>query len=241
MADRFLVQRHIIAMIFLGLVVIGRPGVAHAEFGEVGSVLDCTAYTLDKGELTVGVLGPIRYGIVDELMIVTHPVMYLLLTPNGLLRWKSFDDENAALSFNLGYIQTFLDSNDFPGTLSFFPLVTFPITRRVAVSAQTGYLLDFSPLSHGIMFGSSISVLVTDSDLLSLHVQDEYYWDEGGLATPTIILAYSHAFYRMRIKVGIAVGRFPIEVGTTTRTSGEVVARYAELPVYPIIDLWWRL
>ena len=45
----------------------------------------------------------------------------------------------------------------------------------------------------------------------------------------------------MRIKVGMAVGRFPIQVGTTTRISGDVVPDYTDLPVYPVIDLWWRL
>ena len=216
------------------------PRPALSEFGGIRKVLDGTAYTLEEGDFTVGILGPIRYGILDELMIVTHPVLHLLLTPNGLLKWKAYDGD-AALSFNLGYIQTFLDSKEFPGTLSFYPLVSFPITSRVSVSTQFGYLLDFEPLTHGILFGSNLSVLITDSDLISLHVQDEYYWDAEGLSTPTIILAYTHAFYRMRLKVGIAVGRFPIQVGTTTRTNSEVVPDYRELPVYPVIDLWWQL
>lgn len=232
--------RNILAGLILvaATTLVAQP--ARAEFGDVRRVLDGTAYTLEEGDFTVGILGPIRYGIVDELMIVTHPVLHLLLTPNGLLKWKAFDGD-AALSFNLGYIQTFLDSKEFPGTLSFFPLVSFPITSRVAISVQFGYLMDFEPITHGILFGSGLSVLVTDSDLLSLEVQGEYYWDSEGLTTPTVILAYTHAFYRMRIKVGVAIGRFPIQVGTTTRTNGDVVPDYSDLPVYPVIDLWWRL
>ncbi|NOZ01462.1 MAG: hypothetical protein GXP54_06180 [Deltaproteobacteria bacterium] len=233
-------RKTLLAFTLIAAAAIPRPARAQAGFGEVRQVLDGTAYTLEEGDLTVGILGPIRYGLLDQLMIVTHPVLHLLLTPNALLKWKAYDGD-AALAFNLGYIQTFLDSKSFPGTVSFFPTVSFPINWRVVISAEAGYLLDLSPITHGVMFGSSFSVLITDSDLLSLHVQDEYYWDGGGLTTPTIILAYSHAFYRMRLKVGLAVGRFPIQVGTTTRTNGDIVPDNRELPVYPVIDLWWQL
>lgn len=212
-----------------------RSGVAWAEFGDVRRVHDGTAYTLEKGEFSVGILGPMQFGVLDELTVVTHPVLHLLLTPNIVLRGKVLDGP-VTLALNLGYIQTFLDPRrlDFPGTVSFYPLVTVPLSSRVALSGQVGYLLDVSPVSHGVLFGGGVAVLVSPSDLLNLQVQDEYERDPAGLRRPTVLFTYTHAFYRLHLRAGVAVGRFPIQVGSASTD-------IRNLPAYPIVDLVWVL
>lgn len=211
------------------------PGTAWAEFGDVRRVRDGTAYTLEKGEFSVGVFGPMQFGILDELTVITHPVLHLLLTPNGVLRGKVLDGP-VALALNLAYIQTFLDPRHlrFPGTVSFFPLLTVPLSSRVALSGQVGYLLDVSPVAHGVAFGGGMAVLVSPSDLLNFQVQDEYYRDPAGIRRPTVLLTYTHAFNRLHLRAGVAVGRFPIQVGSAATD-------IRNLPAYPIVDLVWLL
>lgn len=209
------------------------PQVASAEFGDIRRVHNGTAYTLEKGAFSVGVFDPVRVGVLDELTVITHPILHLLLTPNGVLRGKVLDGP-VALALNLGYIQTLLDPRRFPGTLSFYPILTIPVSSRVALSGQVGYLLDVSPVSHGILFGGGVAVLLTASDLLNVQVQDEYYRDPSGIRRPTILVTYTHAFYRLRVMAGIAVGRFPIQVGSAATD-------IKDLPAYPILDLVWVL
>lgn len=208
---------------------------ARADFKEVRQVRDGTAYTLEKGEFSVGLFGPMQFGVLDEVTIATHPVLHLLFTPNGFVRGKVVDG-TVALAVNAGYIQTFLDPKrlHFPGTLSFYPILTAPVSSRVALSGQVGYLLDMSPISHGVLFGGGVAVLVSPADLLNLQVQNEYYRDPKGLRRPTVLLVYTHAFQRLHLKAGVAVGRFPIQVGSAATD-------IRNLPAYPVLDLVWVL
>ncbi len=219
--------------LMVGLALL--PQVARAEYGHVRRVHDGTAYTLEKGEFSVGLLGPVQVGVLDELTVVTHPVLHLLLTPNVVIRGKVLDGP-VALALNLGYIQTFLDPRrlHFPGTLSFFPLLTVPVSQRVALSGQVGYLLDVSPVAHGVLFGGGLAVLVSRADLVNLQVQDEYYRDPTGVRRPTVLLTYTHAFYRLRVRAGVAIGRFPVQVGASSTD-------IRNLPAYPVVDLIWVL
>jgi len=221
------------ARTLLVLLVLPR-GLARAEFGDVHRVCDGTAYTLEKGEFTVGVLGPLQIGVTDEVTVVTHPILHLFLTPNLLIRGKVLD-RGAALALNLGYIQTFLDPKklDFPGTVAFFPTLTVPLSRSVALSGQTGYQLNVSPVQHGLSFGGGVAILASRADLVNLQVQGEYF-RETGAQRPVVLLVYTHAFYRFRIRAGVAVGRFPIQVGSAS-------TRIKNLPAYPVVDVMWWL
>jgi hypothetical protein len=208
-------------------------GTASAQFGSVRRIVDGTAYTLDHGEFAVGLATPIEYGVLEDLTLMTHPILDLLMTPNTSVRYKVLDGK-VALAFNVSYIQTFLDPKqlDVPGTVAVYPILTIPFSSRVAFSAQAGYRVDVSPVAHGMMFGGGLIVLATPADLISLQAQDEYYRGRG-LARPTVILSYSHAFFQLRLSAGIAVGRFPIQVGSSS-------ADVKDLWVYPVADVWWQ-
>ena len=207
---------------------------ARAEFGSVKRIVSGTAYTLEEGEFIVGVVGPLQFGILDDLTLSTHPILHLLLTPNGTLRYKLVDSV-VAVSMNVSYIETFLDPQHlhFPGTVSAFPMMTIPLSQRVAITTQVGYLLDVSPIGHGTMFGGNVLALITPADMVSIGFQDEYYRGRG-LGRAVVLMTYSHAFYQLRFTIGAAIGRFPIQIGGASTD-------IKNFPIYPIVDVWWQL
>ena len=221
------------ALICLALVLASSP--ARADFGSIKRIVNGTAYTLEQGELAVGVLSPVQYGLMDELTVATHPILDLLLTPNVAIKGKVYDGP-VALSLNATYIETFLNSaqQTFPGTLALFATLTVPLGQAVSLTAQGGYNLDVSPIDHGAMFGLNASFLIGPADLIQITLQDQWYRDKQGFRIPTAVVAYSHAWYRLRVSVGVAAGRFPLQIGD----SG---AKVLTLPIYPVIDVWWLL
>lgn len=221
---------------FCCLVVVAfvAPLPVRAEFGTVRKVTSGTAFTLERGEFTVGVISPLQYGILDELQLSTHPILHLFLTPNACFKWKFLDMTDIAMSFSTTYIQTFLNKEVFPGTLSFFPSITFPFGWRVAFTVHGGYVMEVDPLIHGVTFGGMLNVLITESDLLAASVQEEWFHDDREFVRPTTFVAYTHAFYQMRLTVGVAFGSFPIQVG-------DAKADVQVWPAYPVVDVWWQL
>jgi hypothetical protein len=209
---------------------------ADAEFGDIKRVFSGTAYTLSQGDFVVGILGPMSFGLVEELTLTTHPILDLILIPNFNLKWKFFDNEKVALAFDIAYIQSFLDTTatDIPGSLSPYMIMTVPIKDIVAITVRAGYVLELDPNSHGFTYGGDISWLVTPSDLLSLSVSGQYHPAGRGADMPTIMMTYSHAWEKLRLSVGIAYGSFPTKVGDN-------VEDVIDIPVYPMIDVWWLL
>jgi len=225
----------ILAQALLCAAILLVPARGRADFGTIRRVVNGTAYTLEQSELAVGVLSPVQYGLLDELTIATHPVLDLLLTPNVAIKGKVYDGP-VALSLNATYIETFLTSarKTFPGTISLYSMLTVPIGRAVSLTAQGGYNLDVSPVAHGVMFGLNASFLLGPSDLVQIAVQDQWYSAGQGFRIPTAVVSYSHAWYRLRVSVGVAAGRFPLQIG-------DGGLRVLNLPVYPVIDVWWLL
>lgn len=213
---------------------------ARADFGSIRKVWAGSAYTLERGEFAVGVFSPIQYGILDELTLSTHPVLDLLAVPNIAIKWKALDKGVAALSFTVAYLQAILSTTslDIPGALAVFPTVTVPFASNVSLSFHGGYAMSVgrgSPVrvDHGVSYGACLSVLITPSDLLSITVQDNWF-RKAGVEIPTAVVAYTHAFFQTHLTVGIAGGRFPIQIGGAG-------AKVFEMPVYPVLDVWWVL
>jgi hypothetical protein len=229
------------AALGLALAVLVTAAPARADFGSVRKVWNGSAYTLERGEFAVGIFSPIQYGLLDDLTVATHPVLDLLAVPNVALKWKPVDVGVAAVSFTATYLQAFLETSsriNIPGAVAVFPTVTFPFGHQVSLSVHGGYALDILPgepvrVDHGVTYGMSLSVLITPADLLSIVVTDQWYAGTG-LALPTAIVSYTHAFYQTHLTVGIAGGKFPIQIGDTG-------ARFFQMPVYPVIDVWWVL
>jgi hypothetical protein len=221
------------ALLFLACLLIAAP--TRADFGTVRRIVNGTAYTLKQGELAVGIFSPVQYGLLDELTLATHPVLDLLLTPNVAIKGKVYDGP-VAISLNATYMETFLDSahQNFPGTISLYTMLTVPLGRAVSLTAQGGYNLDVSPIDHGAMFGVNATFLLSPSDLVQITVVDQWYSGGRGLRIPTAVVSYGHAWYRLRVSVGVAAGRFPLQIG-------DGGARVLNLPIYPVVDVWWLL
>lgn len=219
-----------------GLLVAGAvwPSPARGEFGNIRRVFSGTAYTLEQGELAVGILSPLQYGLFDRLTVSTHPILDLLLTPNVALRYKVLDQSRVALGIGASYMQSFLSvGGDAPGAVSAFPTLSLPFTDEVALSLQGGYTLDIGPVRHGVLYGANLGWLVGPADLIWVAVQGRYRFGPG-IETPTVMVSYTHAWYQIRLSVGLAVGRFPTQVGSK-------VTDVLDFPVYPMIDVWWLL
>lgn len=209
---------------------------ARADYGAIRRVVNGSAWTLEQGELAVGIVSPLQYGLLDELTLATHPVLDLLLTPNVALKGKVLDQGPVALSLNASYIQTFLRSSsaDVPGSVSAWPSLSIALGDAVSLTAQGGYVMDIAPLSHGASMGLAASFLLGPADLVQISVVEQWFGGGRGWQIPTAVLTYGHAWYRLRLTVGIAAGRFPLQIG-----SGG--AKVLNLPVYPVIDVWWLL
>ncbi|HQC44251.1 MAG: hypothetical protein ACOX51_00415 [Myxococcota bacterium] len=227
---RFIVTTFLAALI--GILV---PLNASAEFGNIRRVFSGTAYTLDEGELTVGIFSPLQYGVIDRVTVATHPILDLLLTPNLAVRFKVVDHPKVAFAISANYQQSFISvmKKNVPGSAAVYTTVSVPFIDAVALSFQTGYSLDIEPIRHGFMYGANIGWLVGQKDLLWLAVQGRYLFGQGA-EIPTTIIAYTHAWYQLRLSVGIAIGNFPTQVGLK---SSDIL----KFPVYPIIDVWWLL
>jgi len=209
-------------------------GPARGDYGPVRRVVQGTAWTLDEGELAVGIVSPLQYGVLDELTLSTHPVLDLLLTPNVTLKGKVLDQGRVAVALNASYLQTFLRSRsgEIPGSLSLWPALSVVAGSSVSLTFQAGYAMDLSPIRHGVQAGLAMNLLLGPSDLLQVSLQER--WMGGnGFETPTGVVTYGHAWDQVRITVGIAAGRFPLQIA-----SGSEVLR---LPVWPVVDVWWLL
>ncbi len=219
----------------VAVVATAVPAPASGEFGNIRRVFSGTAYTLEQGELAVGIFSPLQYGLFDQVTVSTHPILDLLLTPNVAIRYKVLDRSRVALGIGASYMQSFLsgDARMAPGTVSAFPTLSLPFTDEVALSFQGGYVLDIGPVRHGVLYGANLGWLVGPADLLWVAVQGRYLFGSG-IERPTVMVTYTHAWYQLRLSVGIAVGSFPTQIGTAATD-------LLDFPVYPVIDVWWLL
>ncbi|MBM4387096.1 MAG: hypothetical protein FJ088_05115 [Deltaproteobacteria bacterium] len=221
-----------IALALLPVLVYSSSG--ESSFRSVRRVIGNSAYTLEKSEFVIGLITPLEYGITDEVTLFTHPLLHLLLTPNGWLRWKIYDD-NFAFALTTGYIETFLDPErlSFPGSVQTGGIFTIPFGNSVSLNFTGGYVLNVSPVSHNSNLSCGINLLVTDSDLISAQIHSIYSYSYGKFSTPLGILSYTHAWDIIRLTLGAAFGNFPVYFGNSE-------ADLKELPVYPVVDLWWQ-
>lgn len=212
------------------------PARAEADFGDIRRVFAGTAYTLSEGDFAVGIIGPMSFGLVDEFTLTTHPILDLILIPNVNLKWKFFDNDKVAIAFDIAYIQSFLDTSvtDIPGSLSPYFVLTVPVRDVVAITARAGYVLELSPNSHGLTYGADVSWLITSSDLISVGVSGQYHPKGRGADIPTVTTTYTHAWDTIRLSIGLAYGSFQTRVGDN---ANDVL----DIPVYPVIDVWWLL
>ena len=239
------------------------PRPAAAVWHNSREVVLGTANTLEQGELIIGLLMPAVYGITDDLMLTMHPISWALLSPNGALRYRVLDHEIARLSVTVGGAGTVLDAGDTSvpadprrprGHVSGGLVTTIDVGGGVLLTGMAGYQHDFAPADDDFTWSAGVNWIITESSMLVF--QGGFHWSFGRneIEAEQISLTYVHAFDVVRLAVGIVYGNFPVSLierrtNTTvdaaidvagTSASNEAVVLLQDVPVWPVLDIFWR-
>ncbi|MDH5493510.1 MAG: hypothetical protein OEY14_16265 [Myxococcales bacterium] len=138
----------------LGAALLGpaAPVEAQAEPGaEPGRLADDSARAMPAGRAELGLWGPLRVGLMDELQLDVQPLIFLAM-PHARLRWQLLDTPrwSASLEPGLTYPTVLLGLLSREGTLGLLPHDAEP---PQALMIQLGAALS---LSHG---GGRVSTL----------------------------------------------------------------------------------
>ncbi len=210
---------------------------AHADWRRIQDVTRGTAQVLEKGELTFGVFAPIAYGITDSLTVQSSPIFDLLLMPNVTARYRVVRSRVLVMSVVGNYKQAWYDSNtdNRPGELDIGGSGSLYLGSRWALTGGLFFAGRFGATARGQFVGgvavqAAAHFLATQRDLLTLTVLQRATAD--GLDRPLITAALVkqlRVIFKMHLVLGVSYGRFPLREGPVS-----------EVPVWPVIDAWWR-
>lgn len=198
-----------------------------------------TASTLQRDEFLMGIFTPASYGVFDSLTVFVHPINFILLTPNGGLRWRVVDADVFKLAMTAEGAGTFLESDamvegDRPiAFINTGTVATFYAPEGLMFSFNVGYQHDFGLATNidedNLSFGAGINWLIHPSHLLLLTGGALYSFQRGELKRPFGSVMYAKAWEHMRLGLGVAFGEFPLDG-----------APLSPLIAWPVIDLWAR-
>jgi hypothetical protein len=206
-------------------------------------VVQGTARVLEKGEMIIGILTPLGYGLGERVTIFTHPILDLLLTPNLWLRVDLWNDERWAIALEAGYQQSFLSvaAEDVEGAAAEYPgylqggFATSLAAGIFQITLATGYEGRFSgkdDLSDVFLYYRvGLDLLAGERSLVMVRVVGDMGVSPFRLEIPAVTLLYAHEFGRLRLGAGVVAGSFPIK---------GLPDEFDEWPVYPWLDVWWR-
>ena len=260
----------VLAACLVALTLVLTPSPAEATWDERADLIYGSANTLDNGEIEVGLFSPLQYGITDQVQIAMHPVLLLMLTPHGALRWRLLPDGEFTASVDVEGTWSFLDKVDnlerrvltdglcgttcgYPGSVQITGTGSWEITPRVLFSGSGGLVTDFldlNPMDQRLTTRASLAWLLNPDNLILVHgFLDLSPWDDDPLGPWGAQVSYAHAWGALHLAVGLAVGEFQlvIERETVRNLGGDSGAQVVEagnvktFPVFPMIDLWFRL
>jgi hypothetical protein len=203
-------------------------------------VIHGTAFTLEEGEFVFGLMSPIAYGASDSVTFMTHPVMWLLLTPNASIRWRVTDIDDMSVALTLDATQTLSLDDESSAILDPRPQgqysagvsASLSTGKRVILTANTGYRLDVAPDKNKWAFSGTVTVLLSPAHMVVLQGGATTDLQTMKTADTHAMLMYAHAWDSVRASVGLAYGQFPIVLGEDEEA--------VEVPIWPVLDLWWR-
>ncbi len=232
--------------LLLALVLLA-PSTASAVWNHPREIIHGTAHTLEKGELIVGVITPLLYGVNDDLTLTTHPILVALLTPNGGVRLKLFEDELVTFSAAVRGAGTIfgddapIPNDDRPhGHVYAGFNTTFDVGRGVLLSISAGYQHEFEQRiedgsradDDAVVFGLGIDFLAAANHLFVLTVGSQYSTLNSKLEATSGTFMYAYAFDSgARLGLGLAFGKFPVAVDEEDTV---------EIPLWPLVDWWAR-
>jgi len=201
-----------------------------------------TARVLEKGEMIIGILTPLGYGLHERFTVFTHPILDLLLTPNVWLRADLWSDERRAVALETGYQQSFLSvaaeedaaETEYPGYLQAGVAASFAV-RVLQITLAAGYegrLSGRDDLARVFLYYRiGLDLLASERNLVMVRILGDAGVAPWTLEVPTVTLVYAREFGRLRLGVGVAAGAIPIKGLPETLDVW---------PVYPWLDIWWR-
>ena len=252
----------------VGAVAASSP--ASATWVDRADLIYGTAHVLDEGEFEFGIFSPLQVGLHDQVQLAFHPILLLVLAPHAALRWRITPEGPVTVSMDFSATWSFLDRVDdkarriknaaacdrcgSPGTLQLTGTVSGEVADGLTWSGGGGLALDFLdifPEKAMIELHTSLMWLIDPENLLMLHASMNIHpWYGSDVVTrPSAQLMYAHAWGFVHLGVGVAFGRFPFfNDGASVRTlpgQNDAVVTYegdvTVLPVYPVVDLWFRL
>lgn len=232
-------------------LVVALGGRAHAEWRRTSDVELNTAFTLEEGTLSIGILSPLTVGVTDGFQAAIHPVLLLLGQPSLALRMRLTPVGDASAALNLAGAWSFIqretadgrpsaeaqgDPIGFPGTLQVTETTTFRAGSRVLLSVGGGIAVDFlgeDPVRGLFETHASAHWLIAARHLLMLQVMGYLPFTERvTLLRPSAQVLYVWSITSsVQLAVGLGLGDWPWETSSGERTT---------VRVFPLIDLWFR-
>ena len=226
------------AAVLIGCMMLAAP--AAATWNNNKGVIHGTANTLEQGEVIVGLLTPVAYGITDDWMVMIHPISWALLTPNAAVRYRALDHDIVRLAFHVEGAVTPLNDAEKKNNLDPRPLghvtvgsaLTFHVGADVLLTTQLSYRHDFTPHDDAFVFSGGVTWAFDPHHLLLLSGGAQYSRVDESVVKPTGHAIYAYAWDTWRLGGGVAFGDFPIVVPGKSKP--------VVLPAWPVIDVWAR-
>ena len=262
-----LVQRLVPVSVALSLVMASPA--AQATWEERADLIYTSANTLDSGEIEVGLFSPLQYGVTDRFQLSMHPVLLLMLTPHAAMRVRLLPDGAFTASLDMEGTWSLLDKVDqedrrvldaracdgcgYPGSLQLSATGSWELTQRLLLSAGLGAVSDFLSFDHQetrIASHASLAWVIDPDNLLLLQAWSDFSpWEASPVGPYSAQITYAHAWGALHLALGLAFGDFQLvlereAVHTLPGDSGAVAIEdgvVKDLPIFPMIDLWFRL
>lgn len=232
-------------------LVVALGGATRAEWRRTSDIELNTAYTLEEGSLSIGILSPLTVGVTDDFQAAIHPVLLLLGQPSLSLRMRLTPAGDVSAALNLGGAWSFIrretidgrtgveaegDKVGFPGTLQLTETTTFRVGGRVLLSVGGGLALDFlgeDPERGLLELHASAHWLVTARHLLMLQVMGLLpFTEQVSLLRPTTQVLYVWSITSsVQLAIGLGLGEWPWRTSENGRTT---------VHLFPLLDLWFR-
>lgn len=243
-------MRTILAGLAIVLVLLSDLGAARGAWVRPSELTYNTAHTLEAGQLEVGILSPLQYGVSERVQVGLHPILLLIGAPNLAVRWRVTPAREVTVSLDLSAWWSLLRRENelaipqsdgctncgYPGQFQLTTTISWAVSRNVMLSVGTGPafdFLDFEPYGVGAEVHGSLLWLITSDQLVMLHASGTFQIVGGQpQREPVVQLMYARACGTMHVGVGLAFGDFPIAREFDTSESWFV---------YPVLDLWWRI
>jgi hypothetical protein len=224
---------------------------ARAEWRRSTDIELNTAFTLEEGTLSIGLLSPLTVGVTDSFQAAIHPVLLLLGQPSMALRLRLTPVDDIAAALNVAGAWSFIrretsdgrttgeadgDPVGFPGTLQITETTTFRVGERVLLSAGAGVAGDFlglEPVRGLIETHLSLHWLAAARHLLMLQLMGYLpFTEKARLLRPSAQLLYAWSIgSTVQLALGVGVGEWVWESSDAERTT---------VRVFPLVDVWFR-